>query len=150
MLWRDFFQLQYIKHEREWFNFGGIQKHTKLAPPIDQDACDAWKNGKTENQFVNANMIELLTTGYMSNRGRQNVASYLIHDLEQDWRFGAAIFEHFLIDYDVCSNIGNWMYIAGIGNSSTRRIFNVNSQQNRYDPNLEYTNFWLNFKKSMN
>ena len=78
----------------------------------------------------------------MSNRGRQNAASYLIHDLGQDWRVGAAIFEHFLIDYDVASNIGNWMMIAGVGNSAQSKVFNVNNQQLRYDKNGKFTNFW--------
>ena len=56
--------------------------------------------------FIDANMIELLKTGYMSNRGRQVVASFLVRDMEQDWREGAEYFESHLIDYDVCSNYG--------------------------------------------
>lgn len=57
--------------------------------------------------FIDANMREMLHTGYMSNRGRQVVASFLVRDLEQDWRIGAEYFESQLLDYDVCSNYGD-------------------------------------------
>ena len=60
-------------------------------------------------------MIELSKTGWMSNRGRQNVASYFSKNLLMDWRIGAAYFESQLIDYDVHSNYGNWMYVSGVG-----------------------------------
>ena len=60
--------------------------------------------------FIDANMREMLCTGYMSNRGRQVVASFLVRDLEQDWRIGAEYFESQLLDYDVCSNYGNILF----------------------------------------
>jgi deoxyribodipyrimidine photo-lyase len=63
-------------------------------------------------------MKELNATVFMSNRGRQNVTSYLTKHLGLDWRMGAEYFESLLIDYDVCSNYGNWAYIAGVGNRS--------------------------------
>ena len=66
-------------------------------------------------------MIEMQKTGWMSNRGRQNVASYWAKEWEQDWRIGAAYFESMLIDYDVHSNYGNWMYNAGVGKRSKRQ-----------------------------
>lgn len=69
--------------------------------------------GRTGVPFVDANMRELLATGWMSNRGRQNVASFLVKDLHLDWRLGAEWFESLLIDHDVCSNYGNWNYVAG-------------------------------------
>lgn len=69
----------------------------------------------------------------MSNRGRQNVASYLLHNLDIDWRLGAAYFEQRLLDYDCASNWGNWAYIAGTGNS-TQRQFNISKQAQMYDP----------------
>jgi len=75
-------------------------------------------------------MIELQKTGWMSNRGRQNVASYFAKDLLLDWRIGAAYFESQLIDYDVHSNYGNWMYVAGVGNDPRDRKFNVRFKQN--------------------
>ena len=70
----------------------------------------------------------------MSNRGRQNVASYLCNDLKTDWRYGAAYFEQQLIDYDVCSNWGNWAYLAGVGNDPRgKRYFNSEKQAEAYD-----------------
>jgi deoxyribodipyrimidine photo-lyase len=80
----------------------------------------------------------------MSNRGRQNVASYLVKDLNVDWRMGAAWFESMLIDYDPCSNYGNWMYVAGVGNDPREdRYFNIKKQAERYDPDGRYVNLWL-------
>jgi deoxyribodipyrimidine photo-lyase len=78
--------------------------------PWKQDATllNRWKEGQTGMPLVDANMRELLHTGFMSNRGRQNVASYLALDLGLDWRYGADHFESYLLDSDVCSNWGNW------------------------------------------
>jgi len=89
-------------------------------------------------------MKELNLTGFMSNRGRQNVASYLCNDLQIDWRYGAAYFEEQLIDYDVCSNWGNWAYIAGVGNDPRgHRVFNVQKQANDYDRDFTFRKLWL-------
>ena len=88
-------------------------------------------------------MRELLNTGYMSNRGRQNAASYLIHDLGIDWRLGASWFEHLLLDYDPSSNAGNWIYIAGVGNDPRPiRKFNKLRQAEIYDRKKQYRNLW--------
>ena len=87
-------------------------------------------------------MRELAATGFMSNRGRQNVASYLIHDLHQDWRWGAAWFEHQLIDHDAASNWGNWKYIAGTGTDVRDTAFDVPQQAKRYDPQGRYARTW--------
>jgi deoxyribodipyrimidine photo-lyase len=89
-------------------------------------------------------MKELKNTGFMSNRGRQNVASYLVKDLKVNWQWGASWFESQLIDYDVCSNWGNWNYVAGIGNDPREnRYFNISSQAQKYDPKGEYVKLWL-------
>ena len=72
-----------------------------------------WKEGRTGMPLVDANMRELAATGFMSNRGRQNAASYLVLDLGVDWRLGASWFEFHLIDHDVTSNFGNWVSAAG-------------------------------------
>ena len=74
---------------------------------------EAWAEGRTGVPFVDANMRELKQSGWMSNRGRQNVASFLVKDLGLDWRLGAEWFESQLLDHDVCSNYGNWNYAAG-------------------------------------
>lgn len=79
----------------------------------------------------------------MSNRGRQNVASVLANDLRIDWRKGAAHFETKLVDYDPASNYGNWAYIAGVGNDSRNRSFDVGWQAERYDPDATYVKYWL-------
>jgi deoxyribodipyrimidine photo-lyase len=80
----------------------------------------------------------------MSNRGRQNVASFLTKNLGIDWRWGAEWFESVLIDYDVCSNWGNWNYTAGVGNDARGfRFFNITKQAKDYDPQGEYVKHWL-------
>ena len=89
-------------------------------------------------------MLEIKNTGWMSNRGRQNVASYFAKEIKLDWRIGAAYFESMLIDYDVHSNYGNWMYVSGVGNDPRDRKFNIKWQSEKYDPKMKYQNLWLN------
>jgi deoxyribodipyrimidine photo-lyase len=92
-------------------------------------------------------MRELAATGYLSNRMRQNVASYLIHDLDCDWRAGAAWFEHCLIDFDVYSNQGNWLYLSGRGTDArANRRFNPVVQAQQYDPDGSYRRTWAGAK----
>jgi deoxyribodipyrimidine photo-lyase len=79
----------------------------------------------------------------MSNRGRQNVASFLADALGIDWRMGAAYFESRLVDYDVASNWGNWAYQAGVGNDSRDNYFNVLGQAEYYDDDAAYVTHWL-------
>ncbi len=94
-------------------------------------------------------MNELKSTGWTSNRMRQIVASYFIHDLKQDWRIGASYFEYILIDYDVSSNWGNWAYIAGVGNDPRAgRKFNLEKQEDLYDKEKRYQTIWLSQLKS--
>ena len=82
-------------------------------------------------------------TGYLSNRLRQITASYLIHDLQCGWRAGAAWFEHHLLDYDVYSNQGNWLYIAGRGTDPRGgRRFDPVQQARAYDPQGAYQDLW--------
>jgi len=144
LLWRDYFRLMMEKYPKQFFLKNGIQKLNNLN--FKQSAVDFenWKLGKTADDFVNANMLELRNTGFMSNRGRQNVASYLCHDLKLDWRMGAAYFEEMLIDYDVSSNWCNWAYIAGVGNDPRNgRAFNLEKQAKTYDPEAKYRKLWL-------
>ncbi|MFM7770923.1 MAG: FAD-binding domain-containing protein, partial [Bacteroidota bacterium] len=110
----------------------------------DENLFKKWRCGKTGNDFIDANMIELMETGYMSNRGRQNVASFLVHEYNIDWRWGAWWFESQLIDFDVCSNWGNWMYLSGVGNDPRdNRKFNIEKQARDYDPDGKYRAYWL-------
>lgn len=145
LLWRDYFRFMMKKYNHKFFLQYGIQNKTETLNQHNQDVLQTWMDGKTGIDFVDANMIELKHTGFMSNRGRQNVASYLCNDLKLDWRYGAAYFEQQLIDYDVCSNWGNWAYLAGVGNDPRgNRYFNIEKQANDYDKNKEYRNLWLN------
>ncbi|WP_175402677.1 DASH family cryptochrome [Mangrovivirga cuniculi] len=133
LLWRDFFHYQALKYGDDFFKEGGI-KQRKKEWQYDKDLFDRWRSGRTGVDFIDANMVELKETGFMSNRGRQNVASWLAHDYKIDWRWGAYWFEHCLIDYDPCSNYGNWMYVSGVGNDSvTDRRFNPELQAEKYD-----------------
>ena len=142
LIWRDFFKFVSLKHESQIFMLGGIlQKEYEWKSSLRE--LDKWINGTTHEAFVNANMKELSTTGWMSNRGRQNVASYWSMHREQDWRIGAAYFEHILIDYDVHSNYGNWMYNSGVGNDPRNRTFNIQLQASRYDSDGKFQRLWL-------
>lgn len=122
---------------------GDFQSALSRMARQDREVFTAWVEGRPGVPFVDANMRELNETGYMSNRGRHNVASFLAKYLKIDRRWGAACFESRLIDYDVCSNRGNWTNNAGVGNDPRDRIFKVVSQARRYDPNSDYTRHWL-------
>ncbi|PVW17424.1 DASH family cryptochrome [Marixanthomonas spongiae] len=142
LIWRDYFKYVSLKHGAKLFKIGGILDKT-YSWKRDEETISNWIEGNTKYDFVNANMKELAATGFMSNRGRQNVASYFAKEMQQDWRVGASYFESLLIDYDVHSNWGNWMYNAGVGNDPRDRKFNIESQSNRYDPDNKYTRLWL-------
>jgi deoxyribodipyrimidine photo-lyase len=143
LLWRDFFRWTLVRHGSALFKAGGL-KATEHAPKrVDQD-FERWCHGRTGMPLVDANMRELAATGFMSNRGRQVVASYLINDLQQDWRYGAAWFEEHLIDYDPASNWGNWAYLAGVGcDPRHQRAFNALRQARQYDPDASFVSLWL-------
>lgn len=143
LIWRDYFKYISLKHGDKIFKLDGIlQKQYEWK--TNDKAFREWKNGNTREPFVNANMIELQRTGFMSNRGRQNVASYWAKEWEQDWRIAAKYFESMLIDYDVHSNYGNWMYNAGVGNDPRDRKFNIKRQAEMYDAQGKYQKIWLN------
>ena len=142
LIWRDYFKYISLKYGNKIFKIGGIlEKHYEWSD--DVRIFKEWIEGRTVEPFVNANMIELNSTGWMSNRGRQNVASFLAKELKIDWRWGASYFESKLIDYDVHSNYGNWMYVSGVGNDPRDRKFNIKFQAERYDPLNKYQNMWL-------
>jgi len=140
--WRDFFQFQFAKHGGTFFTPGGIRRRD-IDWSTDIEAFDRWRRGETGVPFVDAAMRELNATGYLSNRARQNAASFLANDCRIDWRWGAAYFETRLIDYDPASNYGNWAYIAGVGNDSRNRSFDVLWQAHRYDPDADYVRQWV-------
>jgi len=142
LIWRDYFKFISMKHKNDIFKIGGIlNKNYRWSH--DRRKLREWIDGKTSDDFVNANMIELKKTGWMSNRGRQNVASYFAKELNLDWRMGAAYFESMLLDYDVHSNYGNWMYVSGVGSDPRDRKFHTQLQARRYDPSHTYRKMWL-------
>lgn len=144
LLWRDYFRFMMKKHRHKFFLQTGIKDSSQPINKHDAKKLKQWIEGHTGVDFVDANMLELKLTGFMSNRGRQNVASYLCNDLKIDWRYGAAYFEQQLIDYDVCSNWGNWAYQAGVGNDPRgQRYFNIAKQADDYDKDRSYRNLWL-------
>ncbi len=143
LLWRDYFRFVCAKHGSKLFKVEGLQG-VKIPWKQDWTRFELWCEGKTGFPLVDANMQELAATGFMSNRGRQNVGSFLTKNLGIDWRMGAEYFESLLIDYDVCSNWGNWNYTAGVGNDARGfRFFNITKQSKDYDPQGDYAKHWL-------
>lgn len=143
LLWRDYFRFVCAKYGRKVFRKGGI-RGLPIEWQQDWQRFDKWRDGETGYPLIDANMREIAATGYMSNRGRQNVASFLTKNLGIDWQIGAEWFESLLIDYDVCSNWGNWNYTAGVGNDARGfRYFNIPKQSKDYDPNGDYVKHWL-------
>ena len=143
LLWRDYFRFICAKHGNKVFKVEGLQG-IPLPWKQDEQRFQLWCDGETGFPLVDANMRELKQTGFMSNRGRQNVASFLTKNLGIDWRMGAEWFESLLIDYDPCSNWGNWNYTAGVGNDARGfRFFNIQKQSKDYDPEGIYVKHWL-------
>ncbi len=141
LLWRDYFKYVSLKHGSKIFQLKGISQKN-LEWNSDPSILKKWIERDLEEPFVNANMKEIAATGFMSNRGRQNVNSFWAKELLQDWRIGAAYFESMLVDYDVHSNWGNWMYNSGVGNDPRDRKFNIKKQAERYDADGTYQKTW--------
>jgi deoxyribodipyrimidine photo-lyase len=142
LLWREYFQLYSLRYDSQLFAFQGIT-HRKPLTSFYPERFANWCEGTTPYPIVNACMKQLNQTGYMSNRGRQLVASCFVNELNLDWRFGAAYFEQQLIDYDVAANWGNWQYLAGVGaDPRSGRRFNLSKQTQMYDPNNSFINHW--------
>ena len=142
LLWREYFKLVALQKGNKLFSRDGWAKHKPYFKE-DKEEFERWRLGKTNEPLINALQKELMQTGFMSNRGRQIVASYLVKNLQLDWRMGAAWFESILVDYDVASNYGNWTYQAGVGNDPQKdRMFNLKIQTEKYDPNNQFIEFW--------
>jgi len=143
LLWRDFFRFTAVKYGNKIFYKSGLQ-NISLPWQENWSIFETWCEGQTGYPLIDANMRELKTTGFMSNRGRQNVASFLTKNLGINWQMGAQWFESLLIDYDVCSNWGNWNYTAGIGNDARGfRYFNIPKQSLDNDYHGDYLRHWL-------
>ena len=120
-------------------------KYDSLQWRNEEADFEKWKAGKTGFPLVDAGMRQLNSTGFMHNRIRMLVASFLTKHLLIDWRWGEAYFARKLLDYELASNNGNWQWAAGTGVDAQPyfRIFNPHSQVKKFDPTLEYIKRWV-------
>lgn len=147
LIWRDYFRFYALAHGTRLFQLWGPRNSPDDGTRqwrADARLLQSWGLGVTGYPFVDANMRELLATGFQSNRGRQNVASFFVKDLDMDWRLGGEWFEGLLLDHDVGSNWGNWTYVAGVGADPREdRYFLIPKQSRDYDRQGEYMRHWL-------
>jgi len=145
LIWRDFY------HSILW-HFQGVRKNKSFKPEYDQikwrnseHEFEAWCNGKTGYPIVDAGMRELNETGFMHNRVRMIVASFLTKHLLIDWRWGEAYFAKKLLDFDYAANNGGWQWAAGCGCDAAPyfRVFNPTLQTEKFDANLDYIKKWV-------
>lgn len=144
LIWREFF-MQILWHFPKTVTHSFKPKYDRIEWRNNEEEFDAWKQGKTGYPFVDAGMRELNETGYMHNRVRMIVASFLCKHLLIDWRWGEAYFAEKLLDYEQSSNIGNWQWAAGSGVDAAPyfRIFNPTTQIEKFDKNMEYIQRWV-------
>jgi deoxyribodipyrimidine photolyase len=141
LLWREFFYWHYQKYPKQYFSLNGI-KGPLHYPEIYEYSIDELR-AMTSKPFFIAALNELEQTGFQSNRTRQMFASVWINDLKLSWLEGAKLFENYLIDYDVYSNYGNWMYLAGVGvDPRGKRYFNIEKQLELYNSDGSYIRKW--------
>jgi deoxyribodipyrimidine photo-lyase len=148
LLWREYFRWLEGVHGASFYSHRGFRDLELMKAIPDQERFKKWTQGETGHDFIDANMKELFHTGYMSNRGRQNVASYLIHELQLPWWWGAEYFSKMLIDSDPAQNYGNWSYLAGVGSDPRSfggkpRKFDPDRQAEMYDPDGSFRKLWL-------
>jgi deoxyribodipyrimidine photo-lyase len=143
LLWRDHFRWLHLKYGERMYWKRGLSDAPLPTLTHNARGFEHWRTGRTGKAFIDAGMRELNATGYSSNRMRQNLASFLIHDLRCDWRAGAAWFESQLIDFDVYNNQGNWLYLSGRGTDPRgSRRFNPDKQAQDYDADGVYRRLW--------
>jgi len=144
LIWRDFYSMILAHFPHVVGN--AFRKKYEAVEWRDSDAdFECWKAGKTGYPLVDAGMRELLATGYMHNRVRMVVASFLTKHLLLDWRRGEAWFAEKLLDFDLASNSGGWQWAAGCGTDAAPyfRIFNPTSQQVKFDKEFKYIKQWV-------
>ena len=144
LIWREFF-MQILWHYPETVNFSFKQKYDRIVWRNNEEEFLRWREGKTGFPLVDAGMRQLNATGYMHNRVRMVVASFLCKHLLIDWRWGEAYFAEKLLDYELSSNVGNWQWAAGCGVDAAPyfRIFNPNIQLEKFDKNRTYVKKWI-------
>lgn len=145
LIWREFF-MSILYHFPHTVNKSFRAKYDRIEWRNNEEEFEKWKNGKTGYLLVDAGMRQLNETGYMHNRVRMLVASFLCKHLLIDWRWGEAYFAEKLLDYEMSSNIGNWQWAAGSGVDAAPyfRIFNPMTQVDKFDKNKKYIKEWIN------
>lgn len=144
LLWRDYFRLMGKKYKELIFLRAGPQQVRLRHLSNSLDRAKRWLEADTGIPIIDACMTELVSTGYLGHKGRVLVANYLIHELKVNWQIGAEFFESLLLDYDPCSNYGNWNQVAGVSADSTKdKITSFHSQEKRLDPDGSYVDRWL-------
>jgi deoxyribodipyrimidine photo-lyase len=144
LAWRDFYA-HVLWHEPRLANEAVQPTLADAIWPGNADDADTWRAGRTGYPIVDAAMRQLAATGFMPNRARMIVASFLTKDLLIDWRVGEAHFMHHLIDGDPASNLGGWQWSASVGTDAQPwfRVFNPVTQGERFDPEGAYVRSWL-------
>ena len=144
LYFREYFIYYSEYYGSKMFQKYAVKSHSNYDWSSDLKLFKLWCNGETRNPLIDAFMIEMKNTGYISNRGRQIVASYLTKDLNIDWRLGALYFQSMLIDYDPALNWGNWNYSAGVGSDPREnRYFSIPKQAEKFDPKFKFIRHWL-------
>lgn len=144
LIWREFF-MQILWHFPEVSDRAFKARYRLIPWRFDEEDFKKWCKGKTGFSLVDAGMRELNATGFMHNRVRMVVASFLTKHLLIDWRWGEAYFAEKLLDFELSSNNGNWQWAAGCGCDAAPyfRIFNPTAQQKKFDPRFEYIKKWV-------
>ena len=144
LIWRDFYQM-IIHHFPKSTNEAFKEKYDNVPWINDKTQFKAWCEGKTGYPIVDAGMRELNETGFMHNRIRMVVASFLTKHLLIDWRWGEAYFAEKLLDFELASNVGGWQWAAssGVDAQPYFRVFNPESQQKKFDKDLVYIKKWV-------
>ena len=144
LIWRDFYQMIIFHFPKSAENSFKAQ-YDKIIWEKNEVHFDAWCTGKTGYPIVDAGMRELNATGFMHNRVRMVVASFLTKHLLLDWRLGAAYFAEKLLDFELASNTGGWQWAAGCGCDAAPyfRVFNPQAQQEKFDKSFEYIKKWV-------
>ena len=144
LVWREFFQ-QILFHFPHTVNKSFKPQYDRIEWLNSEDDFTKWCNGNTGYALVDAGMRELNKTGFMHNRVRMLVGSFLCKHLLIDWRWGEAYFREKLFDYEPASNIGNWQWVAGCGVDAAPyfRIFNPHEQIKKFDKNFTYIKRWV-------
>lgn len=144
LIWREFF-MQILWHFPKTVNHAFKPKYDRISWRNHEEEFEKWKRGQTGYPLVDAGMRELNTTGFMHNRVRMLVASFLCKHLLIDWRWGEAYFAEKLLDFELSSNVGNWQWAAGSGVDAAPyfRIFNPTTQIEKFDKQKSYINQWI-------